>query len=301
MKPNSRKMRKQWLKINLAAERKAPAKLNLTLHVLGRRPDGYHLLSGLTAFCRFGDDVRIRFGADRDRITVAGRFAAAVNGPNTVERALALYRELSGWPDAVAIHVDKRIPVSAGLGGGSSDAASLLLLLQRHAPRPLEEDRLVQLGLQIGADVPVCLAGRASEVGGIGEIVRPLAEPAPAWPIVLVNPLVPVSSATVFQKFRGPFSAPEGRMCWRRIEQALSGSTTHLPNDLTATTCMVAPEVGAILRSLASRPGLCAYGMSGSGGTCFGIFAVGARSFAESAAQEFSEKGWWSVHTGLLQ
>ena len=140
----------------------AHAKLNLTLKVVGRRADGVHLLDGLTAFCEFGDKIRIETCVDRDSLHLTGPFAPRVEGENIVSRALDLYRDATGLMEPLAIEIEKNIPVAAGLGGGSSDAATVLRGLQKIYEAPVNPDTLRDLALSLGADVPVCLACKQS-------------------------------------------------------------------------------------------------------------------------------------------
>ncbi len=286
---------------NPALDCVAPAKLNLSLRVLGRRADGYHLLDGLTAFCQFGDRLRVRFGCWRDRIAVTGRFAAALDGPNIVTTVLARYRALTGWPEEIDIDIDKRIPVAAGLGGGSADAAALLRILQAHSPDPLGDDALFQLALEIGADVPACLRSWPVRVSGIGETLRPVAGPVPACHLVLVNTGTAVSSASVFHGFAGPYSKPADDCGWADlVAPPPAGTRSRLPNDLIAAACLQEPVLSEVMTRLALAPGLSRFGMSGSGATCFGIFGATDAVAATRAVAGFRGLGWWSIRTAFL-
>ena len=186
----------------------APAKVNLYLHVVGRRADGYHLLDSLVAFAAFGDAVSVR-SADALSLTIDGPFAGspALTGENVVLRAALALAQAVGRDADVAIRLTKRLPVAAGIGGGSADAAALLTALCRLWQVAEGAVDLAKVGQALGADVPVCLAGRPTLVAGIGEDLTP----APALPptaMVLVNPGVPLSTPAVFKARAGPFSAP---------------------------------------------------------------------------------------------
>jgi 4-diphosphocytidyl-2-C-methyl-D-erythritol kinase len=193
----------------------AAAKINLYLHVLGKRPDGFHDLDSLVMFADLGDVVTVRPALDPDRtqpgLTLEGPFAPALADEppesNLVVRAARALAEHLGRPAAVEISVVKNLPVASGIGGGSADAAACLrALLQLWQVEP-EPESLNALAARLGADVPVCLAGRATFFGGIGDLLSP----APALPvsdIVLVNPGLGVATPAVFRARRGTFSRP---------------------------------------------------------------------------------------------
>src|ERR1700734_1532015 len=183
--------------------RAAPAKLNLTLEIVGRRADGFHLLDSLVAFTEYGGTVAAE-AADRLTLTMTGRFGAALEidpAENLVLRAARLLATAGGIMPHAALHLTKRLPIASGIGGGSSDAAATLLALSelwRLTPAP--ED-LARLALELGADVPVCLAGRTARLEGIGERIGP-APRLPAAPIVLVNPGQGLPTPQVFRARR---------------------------------------------------------------------------------------------------
>src|SRR5207248_9496768 len=184
----------------------APAKVNLYLHVIGRRADGYHLLDSLIAFADIGDTITAA-PADALALTVDGPEAAGIAGlgdDNLVLRAARLLRERGGIEAGAALHLDKRLPAAGGIGGGSSDAAAALRALAHLWGRPLDDKALAALALELGADVPACLAARPVWVGGIGERLEPVAT-LPQAGIVLANPRRKLSTAAVFQRRRGAF------------------------------------------------------------------------------------------------
>ena len=180
----------------------APAKVNLFLHVIGRRPDGYHLLDSLVVFAGCGDCLTVR-ESDRLSLEVDGPFAAALTGEgdNLVLRAARALAHATGNKPRGLLRLTKNLPVASGIGGGSADAAAALRLLARHWGAAPAGDALA---LQLGADVPVCLAGRPARMQGIGEILRP-APALPAFGLVLVNPAVAVSTPLVFRAHPGDF------------------------------------------------------------------------------------------------
>ncbi|MBV9757549.1 MAG: 4-(cytidine 5'-diphospho)-2-C-methyl-D-erythritol kinase, partial [Alphaproteobacteria bacterium] len=186
----------------------APAKVNLYLHAVGRRPDGYHLLDSVAVFAGIGDELR---GDDAGELSlrIAGDHAAALqsDADNLVLRAAHALAAAAGRPARARLVLEKRLPVAAGIGGGSADAAATLRLLVRLWEAPQPAGALAAIGAGLGADVPVCLASRPARLSGIGERL----EPAPALPpfgLVLANPGVPLATAAVFRARTGPFSAP---------------------------------------------------------------------------------------------
>ncbi|MEO6395654.1 MAG: 4-(cytidine 5'-diphospho)-2-C-methyl-D-erythritol kinase [Devosia sp.] len=281
----------------------APAKINLALHVSGRRVDGYHNLESLVAFAALGDELEAR-AAPADTLTVTGPFAKALgNGEaNLVSRALAAFR--ARWPGAVdgglALTLHKNLPVAAGLGGGSADAAAVLRLLAELSSVPIDARDLAALALELGADVPACLLSRPCEIRGVGEIVTPLAR-FPACHVVLVNPLIPVVTAEVFRKLvnRDNPGLPEiGDPLTRPAQLGLWLTQTR--NDLESTAIAMVPAIGELIAALAAVDGCILARMSGSGATVFGLFGSSAR--AHQAAHDLRERfpGYWVAAAPLI-
>src|SRR5216683_500597 len=218
----------------MAVRRAAPAKLNLYLHVLGRREDGYHLLDSLVAFADVGDVVTARPAAELS-LAVEGPFAPALAGDTTgnlVWRAAMMLAERASRSPAVAITLQKNLPVASGIGGGSSDAAATLMALAELWDLDLLAPRFAGLAASLGADVPVCLYGRTAWLGGIGEALAP----APALPpvsVVLANPGVAVATPVVFKARRGPFSAAARFEAGPPDAAALAALLAIRRNDLT--------------------------------------------------------------------
>jgi 4-diphosphocytidyl-2-C-methyl-D-erythritol kinase len=282
----------------------APAKLNLALHVTGRRPDGYHDLESLVVFAGIGDELTAA-PAQADSLSIEGPFAAGLSaGPsNLVMRAVAGFRER--WPGAVAqghaFRLSKNLPLASGLGGGSADAAAALRLMVRLAGRPIPLAELGALALALGADVPMCLLSRPAEVRGIGEMVHPLPDFPPAH-VVLVNPLVPVSTPDVFRRLEkrdNPGLPPLPSPLTRPAQLAIWLAGTR--NDLEPPAMALVPEIAAIVTRLARSEGCMLARMSGSGGSVFGLYGSGAQ--AHQAAHDLRAEwpGFWVAAAPLIE
>lgn len=263
----------------------APAKLNLALHVTGRRADGFHLLNSLVCFAALGDRVEIAPGAPMLRIK--GPFADQLSDDpdNLCLRAAAMAGA------SVAIRLTKNLPVASGIGGGSADAAAVLRGLARlgHDLPPNPE--------RLGADVPVCLMSAPTRMSGIGERLEPLPR-LPALHLVLVNPGVAVPTPRIFAELTRrdnppmpsipSFADPDQLIAWLRRTR----------NDLEAPALRAAPVIAEVLAAL-NHLGAGFARMSGSGATCFGLYSDAAQ--AESAARSLAKNGWWAVATELAQ
>jgi 4-diphosphocytidyl-2-C-methyl-D-erythritol kinase len=284
--------------------RRAPAKLNLTLQVVGRRADGYHLLDSLVAFTEYGDTVAAE-PAPRLELVRDGPFAGRIDGPderNLVLRAARALADWAGMAPAARLTLTKRLPVASGIGGGSSDAAATLLALAalwRLDPTP---EQLAAIGLGLGADLPVCLAGRPTRLRGIGEILTP-APDLPAAPVVLVNPGIGLATPPVFKARRGPFSAGPGEpgalAATPPDAAALAAALARHGNDLTPPATLLMPAIADILAALGSEPNCLLARMSGSGATCFALFPTDSDAAAAAASLARTRPEWWSVATRL--
>lgn len=276
---------------------RAPAKINLYLHITGKRPDGFHELDSLVTFSASGDTVRVSSSPKGSGVqfSVDGPFADQI-GPdadNLVVRAARLMMEAFN-PAAldVSIHLTKRLPVAAGIGGGSSDAAATLRALNRYWHLDLTDERLAALGLSLGADVPMCLHRTPVFVSGIGEAITP-APALPDLPMVLVNPGVAVPTPSVFKAFDGAFSSPARFDAAPHDVSALAALLTERCNDLDPPARTVAPVIGEVLTTLDAQPGCLIARMSGSGATCFGLFNdTGAAEEARHSIR-LARPEWW--------
>jgi 4-diphosphocytidyl-2-C-methyl-D-erythritol kinase len=279
----------------------APAKVNLYLHVLGRRADGYHRIDSLIAFADIGDEVTAA-PADTLSLTVGGPEAEAIVGlgdDNLVLRAARRLAARASISAGASLHLDKHLPAAAGIGGGSSDAAAALRALSRLWNQPLDEQSLTVLALELGADVPACLIGRPVWVGGIGEALEPAGALPPAG-IVLANPRRQLPTAAVFQHRSGPFSAP-GRFNQMPPDAAgLAALLASRHNDLTEAAQALMPEIGAVLYRLAALPAALIARMSGSGATCFALFVDRTAALAAGQTLATAEPGWWSAAGALM-
>jgi 4-diphosphocytidyl-2-C-methyl-D-erythritol kinase len=280
----------------------ARAKLNLTLTVLGRRPDGYHALESLVAFADIADYVTLAPGRDV-RLEVTGPFAAAIEGPNLLERALDLLRERAPGLRLGAVALEKNLPVAAGLGGGSADAAALLRAVRRANPELAGSLAWPEIAARLGADVPVCLASRPALMWGIGDNVEPLGQPLPPMAAVLVNPRLPLPTAGVFRALgAGPAPAERERPPpagpFPDLETLVEFMRTR-GNDLERPATALMPCIADIKAALAASPGCALAALSGSGPTCFGIFA--RHDEAEVAAQRLAAAmpGYWVQATRI--
>jgi 4-diphosphocytidyl-2-C-methyl-D-erythritol kinase len=268
----------------------APAKVNLFLHVVGRRPDGYHLLDSLVVFADVGDTLEAVHAPELS-LSVEGPFAGALGDmpDNLALRATRMLADYAGIVPRLALTLVKRLPVAAGIGGGSADAAATLRLLGRLWG--VAGDELAALAPKLGADVPVCLAGVPASMTGVGEKLAP----APALPgcgLLLVNPKIALATADVFRARVGPFSAPAQMPPGWDDAGAMAAFLATLNNDLEPAAVAFCPEIGEVLRTLSRLPGCLLARMSGSGTTCFGLFTGPAT--AQSAAKAITARGWWT-------
>jgi len=282
-----------------AVEMAARAKLNLYLHLLGRRADGYHDIDSLVAFAAFADRLSFAPGTEL-RLDVDGAFAESLprGDDNLVLRAASLLQRRYGVTRGASIWLEKRIPVAAGLGGGSADAAAALQGLMQLWQLRAHPDELAAIALELGADVPVCLIGRAAFVGGAGEKVEPIGS-LPELGLVLINPRVPLSTEAVFMSREGQFSlAARWTEPVRETEQLVK-LLAQRHNDLTRPALVMAPVIGDVLTTLSAYPEVLLARMSGSGATCYGLTRT--RAEAESAAEKLraDRPGWWVVATWL--
>jgi len=282
---------------------RARAKLNLTLHVTGRRDDGYHELDSLVAFAEVADQLSFT-PTDDLSLEISGPFAGALadvaDDDNLVLRAAGRLAEALERAPTGRIHLEKYLPVAAGIGGGSADAAATLIGLARLWGEDVPPDLLMPLGLGLGADVPVCLRGRPAQMRGIGEVL----DDAPALPaadLVLVNPGVQLATPDVFAARTGRFSSPIEFE--RAPESAITfaGALGRGRNDLEYPACTLAPVIKDALAALEDSSGCLLARMSGSGATCFGVFMDDEAAAAATVAIKSDHADWWVALTQLAE
>lgn len=277
--------------ISPKVQRIARAKVNLALHVVGRRADGYHLLDSLVAFADFGDVVTVE-PAPSLSLSITGPMAAGLSaGPDNLVLKAA---QMLGSPLGAAITLEKRLPIASGIGGGSADAAATMQALGALWGCALPDAGQV---LALGADVPVCLAGQSCRMAGIGDQISPIALP-PAH-LVLVNPGVGLSTAAVFGALLRRDNPPLPPAAPMPDAVALAAYLGHCRNDLEAPALSLVPQIGAVLAALQGQTGCLLARMSGSGATCFGLFA--SASAAEAAATDLRAQSgaWWVQATTM--
>lgn len=263
--------------------RLAPAKININLHITGRRDDGYHFLDSIMGFVDWGDHI-ILAPATRPALIVTGPqkhifdddlLSVEQSSPNLVIRALYAMADTVNQSPDFCITLDKHIPAGAGLGGGSSDAAAVMHLLNTYWGSPLSLDDLCAIGLGLGAELPVCLNGQSARVQGIGDVITSCS--IPTYPLVIVWPDTPLNTGDVFKVYAASDAVLSNVI---DINQPFANR-----NDLTDAATILCPDIPAIIETLRAQDGCRFAGMSGSGSACFGIFETIAQ--AHQATQIF--------------
>ena len=280
-----------------AVGRFAPAKLNLYLHVLGRRADGYHDIDSLVVGLDAGDRLTIAPAADL-RLEVSGPFAANLGAPrdNLVMAAARGLREACGTNAGAMIHLEKRLPVAAGLGGGSADAAAALSgLVAWWACRP-EPGALDRLARSLGTDVPICLFGAPAVVAGIGERITSAPAP-PGLHVVLAWPAVALATAEVFGAHRATGRADPIPSCGYADATSFVRELSRRRNDLEPTACALCPAIDDALALLGAAEGCVLARMSGSGACCFGLFQSAEAASTAAARIGARRSDWWVAVT----
>jgi 4-diphosphocytidyl-2-C-methyl-D-erythritol kinase len=277
----------------------APAKLNLYLHVTGRRDDGYHELDSLVCFADIHDTVIAR-ASDQLTFHVSGPYgevlqesAGATGLPeNLVIRAAKRLAELTNRAPHVHLELIKRLPIASGIGGGSADAAATLKALCRLwgiTPSPTE---LHALAKKLGADVPVCLTGKSAYMGGIGEVLEKVSS-LPKLGLVLINPGIPLETPPVFKARTGPFSQAARFSAAPNSTEEFIDLLHARHNDLMPPAISLAPVIGTVLEALKATAGCLLARMSGSGATCFGLYSNAAEAKTAAKALKSSHPQWW--------
>jgi 4-diphosphocytidyl-2-C-methyl-D-erythritol kinase len=284
----------------------AAAKINLALHVTGRREDGYHLLDSAVMFAADAGDRLHLAAADSTSLTIEGPFSAGLetDAGNLVLRAInALQTAFPGQVAHYAITLEKNLPVASGIGGGSADAAAALNAVIAGSDLKPAPEQVSRIALSLGADVPVCLASTACRMSGIGETVEPWPG-APRMHAVLVNPGVAVSTAAIFKAL----ALTPGQAVGDGMSQMPgSGELGHClewlqdcRNDLEPPARALQPVIAEVLEAIAATAGCRLDRMSGSGATCFGLYETAATASAAATALRNSHPGWWIAPTRLV-
>lgn len=263
----------------------APAKVNLTLHITGKRDDGYHLLDSLVAFAAgVGDRVTVEAAQDTT-LVLTGPFGHGLpTGPdNLVLKAAALMNA------PAKITLEKNLPPASGIGGGSADAAATLRALSHAYDVPLPDTAAL---LTLGADVPVCMERGVVRMSGIGDVITPVFGPL-AWPLVLVNPGVEVSTAAVFAALTTPNNAPMASELYDPAYFEFPDWLGRQRNDLEIPARSTAPVISDVIAAILEETGCRFARMSGSGATCFGVFDTTDQAEDAAAAIEERHPDWW--------
>jgi 4-diphosphocytidyl-2-C-methyl-D-erythritol kinase len=272
----------------------AYAKINLALHVRAREPDGYHRIETLFAFAEDGDRLSVKPGEGLS-LDIIGPFAPDLGGEkdNLVLRAAEALRKSCGVGEGASLLLDKRLPVASGIGGGSADAAAALRLLRRFWFLSVEDETLLKIAGELGADVPACVASRTARGEGRGDALTYLdGADVAGTPLLLVNPRVPLSTASVFCAWDGTDrgALPAGFP----LDAALAGR-----NDLESPARSLALEIDLVLAELGSVPGARLTRMSGSGATCFALFETEDQRDQAKQRIAFAYPHWWQLPTRL--
>jgi 4-diphosphocytidyl-2-C-methyl-D-erythritol kinase len=280
----------------------APAKINLTLRVVGRRADGYHDLESLVAFADIGDEVSFApFGELALTVSGPGAPQAGDGADNLVVKAAAALAARVAGLRLGTFRLDKRLPVAAGLGGGSADAAAALRLLARANDLAPDDGRLFDAARAIGADVPVCLDPRPRLMRGIGDILSaPLK--LPPLPAVLVNPGVALATKAVFAGWVAagePAAFDAGRLAMTQSRDECLQLLVLQTNDLESAAIALAPPIAEVLLALRALSGCRLARMSGSGATCFGLFSAAGAAIEGAKTLAARHPQWWVRATAL--
>ncbi|MFT8803630.1 MAG: 4-(cytidine 5'-diphospho)-2-C-methyl-D-erythritol kinase [Acetobacter aceti] len=275
----------------------AHAKINLYLHVTGKRPDGYHLLDSLVVFAGAADQLTYVPSATPLSLELTGPFgrklAAEATDDNLVIRAARLLTESGDTPLTGRLVLEKNLPVASGIGGGSADAAATLRLVDRVLALGTPEQRLLSIAEQLGADVPVCLVQKPILMRGIGEQLDP-APTLPACGIVLVNCGEAVSTPAIFKARNAAFSGDAILPTGWPSATAMTDDLQRLSNDLEPPACALCPSISIVLDAIGALPGCLLSRMSGSGATCFGLFDTAeSAEAAGSLLRQEQQNDWW--------
>lgn len=277
----------------------APAKLNLFLHITGKREDGYHLLDSLVVFTEFADQITFTKSSDF-RFSSSGAYSKHIDPAHNlvtqaVHKLAALYPHVSN----IRIHLEKEIPIGGGLGGGSSDAAATLLALNQFFALDIPKEKLFETGLYIGADVPVCLAQTTSHMRGVGEDISPIN--CPPLHLLLINPGIQISTQKIFQnRAASTTHSQHAHLPDFKDYEALIRFLKEQDNDLFESASSLYPVLKDVIHELSIQDGCNLARMSGSGATCFGIFEHQAHAEKARSLIEKRHPDWFVRVTHTL-
>lgn len=280
----------------------ASAKVNLTLKVLGRRSDGFHELSSIVVFASLGDTLQLE-PDDKLSLTVNGQFSANLDEDNLVLQAARFLSDMCKGVRTGAFTLEKNLPVAAGLGGGSADAAAALRLMARANPELVTGKVMEEATCRLGSDVLACLMSHSAVMQGRGEKLTPLKK-LPALDIVLVNPGIPLAAGEVYAALEAPSLEDEfvpddaSQISFASVEELLE-HISITGNDLQQPAITLAPDIGDVLGALSQTDGCKAAQMSGSGSTCFGVFANAGHAARARDRLRAAYPEWWVVSTRL--
>lgn len=274
----------------------APAKINLTLHVVGQRPDGYHVLDSFVAFATVGDQLRVQLDKGFS-LKMQGAESATLpkDASNLVLQVAELFDQLPG----ASVRLTKDLPVASGIGGGSADAAATYRALSAFAEDMGLQIPALETLLKLGADIPMCLTSATARVGGIGEQITPV-ETLPTLPAVLVNPRREISTPSVFKAMTARQNAPMPRHLPAFANaRDLATWLSEQRNDLEPAASQLEPVIDVVKAEISEQPDCLLSRMSGSGATCFGLFPTIAATHGAAAAIAHRHPDWWVKPTEL--
>lgn len=278
----------------------APAKINLDLRITGRRDNGYHLLDSIVVFTEFGDEITAE-KSDQLSLIISGPFAENLKNQdgNLILKAAKLICKECNVEPKLKFHLRKNLPISSGIGGGSSDAAAAIKLTLEILDLTISKKRLNEIALSLGADVPVCLMSTATHMKGIGEILSPIVIEKPLN-ILLVNPGVSVSTPEIFQKYKKSnerFDSERGYKVDYIHDRFIKKELLNSQNTLESAACEIENEIKCVLKSFENLDGLSLKRMSGSGATCFGLFENKEQCIKAKDIIERENINWWVTVT----
>lgn len=272
-------------------QKSAPAKVNLFLHVTGKRDDGYHLLESLIGFADFGDIITI-MPSDEFSLKILGGDFSLDTEDNLITKAVNLVSGKLQKDLSLSITLEKNIPIGAGLGGGSADAAAAVRGILEYAQVSLPQKEIDEILLSLGADTPICYARKPAYIKGIGEVIEPIA-PLPQIPAMLIYPNEFCSTVEIFKSYDGDFSQTADHPKSFSDLKSLYDFLNKQKNDLTDAAIKKIPAIGDILQTIGKQDGCVISRLTGSGSTCFGLFETTEQSTKAAEKIQKAKPHWW--------